>query len=171
MTITGNHPKPVKEKRRKQPPKRRPARNELRDTRAMHWIVTKLNESSLECHVKHIVEADRYYNYAERRYASMPMYKNRRVHTNIEGVAKDGRAIFLQLQKVGVKQFCKHRASFMCEMEKKGAIVGVIFDFYDAWDVVSSSEKRKTRTYFYREKHGKTEESTSPEIGNENPGN
>lgn len=75
----------------------------------------------------------------------------------IFGTAKDGRAIFLYASISANPQIPAAVADFMLEMHSRRAIVGVVYDTSDAWDVIYDNEKeypRKRRTMkFLREEN------------------
>lgn len=169
MTIHGNHPKPVKEKRIKKGKTREfRTSKEKKKLLSIHWTIEKLNESSLGCVVRRVKNTEIYYDYLDRRAVNRTSTTNhRRYATNIQGVARDGRAIYIHFLER--KQIDQDRAKFMCEMEDKGAVVGTAFDFNDCWVIISGVGHRYPRTYLHREKHGKTKEDSAG-TGNEDPG-
>lgn len=111
-----------------------------------------LNRSPLGCRVER-VKSDPVFDYADR----IEKRFNRR-YPNIRGTSKDGKTIWIE-RLVRKKTYpVKKKCEFMREEAARGAIVGVAYDYGDAWDIVSGI-KRKIRTYSYQgEKNGKTQE-------------
>lgn len=142
----------------------------IKHLKKIFHIAQALNRSSLGC-VIHRRRRDKVnYDYISRRY-DKDSYSENEALASLVGVAKDGRAIYIHVTKNEYRgALPKRRREFLRKMATTGALVGVAFDYSDAFDIIRD-EKRKKRTYHHlKDSNGKTKKNAdTSRHGNENP--
>jgi hypothetical protein len=125
---------------------------EQRNAKKIREFVRYLNRSPLGCKVFYDVKKQKHTTGDRILAADSNRGTSKTTTTSITGVAKGGVAIFIQVEDVGPRGVPvlprKETRLFMQAMEKTGAIVGVAYDYEDAFEIVNL-EKRKQRTFSY----------------------